>query len=84
MKNMENVSVRFSSDSVTGIYIKGRHGSVIIPNDATMDSNVSVCEAYKHEGKCSGCRNCWDKSIDTIAYPAHGKSMLKVIRLKSI
>ena len=84
MKNLENVSVRFSSDSVTGVYVKGLHGSVIIPNDATMDSSVSVCEAYKHEGKCSGCRNCWNKSIETIAYPAHGKSMLKVIRLKSI
>lgn len=84
MKNLENVSVRFSSDSVTGVYVKGLHGSVIIPNDATMDSSVSVCEAYKHEGKCSGCRNCWDKSIETIAYPAHGKSMLKVIRLKAI
>jgi len=84
MKNLENVSVRFSSDSVTGVYVKGLHGSVIIPNDATMDESVSVCEAYKHAGKCSGCRNCWNKSIETIAYPAHGKSMLKVIRLKSI
>lgn len=84
MKNLENVSVRFSSDSVTGIYIKGLHGSVIIPNDATMDKSVSVCEAYKNNGKCSGCRACWNKSIETIAYPAHGKSMLKVIRLKSI
>lgn len=84
MKNLENVSVRFSSDSVTGVYVKGRHGSVIIPSDATMDSSVSVCEAYKNNGKCSGCRACWNKSIETIAYPAHGKSMLKVIRLKSI
>ena len=84
MKNLENVSVRFSSDSVTGVYIKGLHGSVIIPNDATMDSSLSVCEAYKNNGKCSGCRACWNKAIDTIAYPAHGKSMLKVIRLKSI
>lgn len=84
MKNLENVSVRFSSDSVTGVYVKGRHGSVIIPSDATMDSSVSVCEAYKNNGKCSGCRNCWNKSIETIAYPAHGKSMLKVIRLKAI
>lgn len=84
MKNLENVSVRFSSDSVTGVYVKGRHGSVIIPSDATMDSSLSVCEAYKHGGKCSGCRACWNKSIETIAYPAHGKSMLKVIRLKAI
>ena len=84
MKNLENVSVRFSSDSVTGVYVKGLHGSVIIPSDATMDSSVSVCEAYKHEGKCNGCRNCWDKTIETIAYPAHGKAMMKVIKLKVV
>lgn len=81
MKNLENVSVRFSSDSVTGAYVKGLHGSVIVPNAATIEG-VSVCEAYKHEGKCNGCRNCWDKGIETIAYPAHGKAMHKVIKLR--
>lgn len=86
---LENVSVRFSSDSVTGDYVAGLHGSVIIPSELYWVSmpnkeNVTVCEAYKKNGMCSGCRACWDKSIDVIAYPAHGVKMAKVIKIKSI
>ena len=81
MKNLENVSVRFSSDSVTGQFIDGLHGSVIVPtvNDAT--EKMTVCRAYENAGKCSGCRACWDKSVALIAYPAHGVKMSKVIKL---
>ena len=31
MQALKNVSVRFSSDSITGEYTKGLHGSVIVP-----------------------------------------------------
>jgi len=81
MQALPNVSVRFSSDSVTGEYTKGLHGSVIVPtpNDATKA--MKLCEAYAHGGKCSGCRACYDKTVDLIAYPAHGVSMMKVIRI---
>lgn len=81
MKALDNVSVRFSSDSITGEFIPGTHGSVIIPTPDFQLEGASVCEAYQNEGKCSGCRNCWDKSIDVIAYPAHGKKMQKVIKI---
>lgn len=81
---LPNVMVRFSSDSVTGEYIPGYHGSVIIPDAETEILGAKVCEAYQNEGKCSGCRACYDKSIPVIAYPAHGKKMAKVIRLLAV
>jgi hypothetical protein len=81
MQSLKNVSVRFSSDSVTGQYTKGLHGSVIIPSPEDVKRGMKLCEAYSHEGKCKGCRACYDKKVKVIAYPAHGKSMHKVIRI---
>ena len=81
MQSLPNVSVRFSSDSVQGDFIAGLHGSVIVIDSETVPKGVSLCRAYEHEGKCSGCRACWDKSVDVIAYPAHGRKMAKVIRI---
>lgn len=83
MQALPNVSVRFSSDSVSGQYVKGLHGSTIVPVAGSVP-NVAECKAYEHGGKCSGCRACWDKSIPVIAYVAHGKSMAKVIRLMAV
>jgi len=81
MQALPNVSVRFSSDSVQGEYIKGLHGSVIIPSADDVKKGMTLCEAYSHEGKCNGCRACYDKTVKLIAYPAHGKTMHKVIRI---
>lgn len=81
MDALPNVKVRFSSDSVLGHYVKGLHGSVIVP-DAQAPTDATLCRAYENNGKCSGCRACYDKTIPMIAYPAHGKSMAKVIRLR--
>jgi hypothetical protein len=81
MQKLDNVSVRFSSDSVTGQFIDGLHGSVIVPTSADTTEKMTLCRAYEHEGKCSGCRACWDKSVSLIAYPAHGVKMNKVIRI---
>lgn len=84
MQALPNVMVRFSSDSVIGEYTPGLHGSVIGPAADTFQPQpgVSLCRAYEHEGKCSGCRACWDKSISLIAYPAHGQKMARVIMMK--
>lgn len=84
MRALPNVSVRFSSDSVIGEFIPGLHGSVIGPSTDTFKSidGAKLCEAYEHEGKCSGCRACWNKDIPLICYPAHGKKMGKVIMMK--
>ena len=64
--------------------------STIIPtvNDAVFssdhtgikeDKNAVICRAYENDGKCGSCRECWNKSAETIAYVAHGRSMAKVI-----
>lgn len=81
MRAMDNVAVRFSSDSVTGEYVQGLHGSVIIPDSSKVEEGMTLCKAYENEGKCNGCRACYDKAVPVIAYPAHGKSMAKVIRI---
>jgi hypothetical protein len=81
MKSLDNVSVRFSSDSITGEYDE-THGSVIIQHAEDADNKMSVCHAYTPEnaGKCNGCRACWDKSVELIAYVAHGKKIGKVYK----
>lgn len=84
MRALPNVAVRFSSDSVTGEFAPGVHGSTIITAREAAPTSVKVCEAYEHGGKCSGCRACWDKSIPVIAYVAHGRKMQKVVRLQAV
>lgn len=81
MQSLENVMVRFSSDSVTGEYVDGLHGSVIVPTSDDVTSSMKLCRAYENGGKCSGCRACWDKSVPLIAYAVHGVKMAKVIRI---
>lgn len=81
MEALPNVKVRFSSDSINGQFEPGKHGSVIVPDAESAPADTVLCRAYEHEGKCNGCRACYDKSVSVIAYPAHGKKMAKVIRL---
>jgi hypothetical protein len=81
MQSLENVMVRFSSDSVTGDYIDGLHGSVIVPLSSDATDKMALCRAYENGGKCSGCRACWSKDVPLIAYAAHGVKMAKVIRI---
>lgn len=83
MRALENVSVRFSSDSIVGEYIDGLHGSVIGPSADTYSERdgSALCRAYEHGGKCNGCRACWNKDIPLICYPAHGAKMHRVIRI---
>jgi hypothetical protein len=84
MQALPNVMVRPSSDSIVGVYIPGLHGSVIVPDSRVDPDMVTLCRAYEHEGKCNGCRACYSKDVPVIAYPAHGKRMGKVIRLKQL
>ena len=82
MDALDNVVVRRSSDSIVGEVLDAPWSSTIATSfDA---DNIKVCEAYRHEGKCNGCRACWDKSVSTIGYIAHGVKMSKVIKLKVI
>jgi hypothetical protein len=79
MQALDNVVVRFSSDSVTGEVIEGLNTSTIFSD--TVPSGAFECKAYQHEGKCNGCRACYDKDVKVIAYKAHGVKMAKVIKI---
>lgn len=78
MQQLPNVMVRFSSDSVTGEHTSA-HGSVIVSDPS--EAKGFLCRAYENEGKCNGCRACYNKDVPLISYPAHGKKMAKVIKL---
>ena len=80
MQSLPNVMVRFSSDSIFGEF-DNRHGSTIFPTIAHVTENAKPCLAYENAGKCNGCRSCWDKSVPVIGYIAHGKTMLKHVRI---
>jgi len=81
MQSLPNCVVRFSADSVTGSVVDGVTTSTIVPTPADAPTGSFVCPAYNRGGKCENCRQCYDKATAVIAYPAHGKSMSKVIRL---
>jgi hypothetical protein len=81
MEALPNVMVRRSSDAVDGTFTAGLHGSTILPSSDSVPAGVTLCRAYEHGGKCSGCRACYDKSVAVIGYPAHGRKMAKVIRI---
>ena len=79
MMSLNNVVVRFSSDSVQGEIINGQTTSTIFSD--TVPEGALECKAYEHEGKCNGCRACYDKNVSVIAYKAHGVKMAKVIKI---
>lgn len=79
---LPNAMVRFSSDSVSGEYSPGYHGSTIVDDASKAPTGSKVCEAYVNDGRCNGCRACWNKSIPLITYIAHGRKMRKVITIK--
>lgn len=79
MQALPNVVVRFSSDSITGEVIEGTTTSTIFSDSVPV--GAFECKAYEHEGKCNGCRACYDKDVQVIAYKAHGVKMAKVIKI---
>jgi hypothetical protein len=82
MQALDNVVVRYSSDSVTGEIIPGFTTSTIFSD--VVPTAALECKAYQNEGKCNGCRACYDKDVKVIAYKAHGVKMAKVIKIQSI
>lgn len=82
MQALPNVVVRFSSDSVTGEIVPGVTTSTIFSGD--VPTGAIECKAYQHEGKCNGCRACYSKDVQVIAYKAHGVKMAKVIKILQV
>ena len=84
MQALPNVVVRFSSDSVQGQTIPGLTTSTIFSEESQLPDNATICRAYEHDGKCNGCRACYNKDVPLIAYKSHGVKMAKVIKILSV
>lgn len=82
MQALDNVVVRYSSDSVDGSIIPGKTTSTIFSGE--VPPGVTECQAYQHEGKCNGCRACYSKDVKVIGYKAHGVKMAKVIKILAV
>ena len=82
MEALPNVVVRLSSDSIDGETIEGATTSTICHSAENAPEGATVCEAYTRGGKCGTCRACFSKDVPLVAYPAHGATMLKMIKVK--
>lgn len=80
MKKLQNVCVRYSSDSVLGQYIDGLHGSTIVPDESYVPTGAFLCKSYENKGECGKCRACWNKDVKLICYKAHGLKMKGVLK----
>lgn len=80
MDALPNVVVRRSSDSVTGEFTPGVHGSTIVPDTEPRDG-VTLCHAAFNNGECGACRACYSKDVPVIGYVAHGRVMAKIVKL---
>jgi hypothetical protein len=84
MRQLDNVVVRASSDSVKGEILENQsHSSTIVPS---AGAGIGYeCPAYKQEGKCLDCRACWSKSVPVISYPYHGAKgkIIKILAVKA-
>lgn len=79
MAKLDNVVVRRSSDAVTGQWDKRQStASTIYVVAHGVPAGATGCPAYTTDGKCGDCRQCWDKNISCIAYPGHGRTMVKL------
>lgn len=79
MQALPNVMIRASSDSVTGEYTPGVHGSTIVPDTQARDG-VTICHAATNDGKCGPCRACYSKDVAVVGYVAHGQKMAGVVK----
>lgn len=81
---LPNVALRHSSDNYNQILDTDSLNSVVITESNLDNPAVKNCSAFYQDGKCLDCRDCYDKSIKTIGYIAHGRVAKKTIKLKQI
>ncbi len=79
-----NAVVRHSGDEIDSAEVLGPHASVVVTSPDDAPEGVHVCPAYQHKpAKCNGCRACWDKNAATVAYPLHGRRVIKLTEEKT-
>jgi hypothetical protein len=69
---------------VQGQLVDGVTTSTIFSDESQLPTNATICRAYEHEGKCNGCRACYNKEVPLIAYKSHGVKMAKVIKILAV
>lgn len=45
--------------------------SMIVPKGTAAPDGVAHCPAPQQNNECGSCRNCWDRSVATVAYTQH-------------
>jgi len=77
MTCLENVVVRYSSDSRKGERLDFGLNSTIVESkdDFTPAKGYALCRSGERGGKCGSCRACWSKKVETVAYIAHGNKV---------
>jgi len=77
MDALDNVVVRYSSDSIHGDIVSGATTSTIIqsPDEFQPSKGETLCRAYTRGGKCKACRACWSKDIKVVKYALHGNKV---------
>ena len=77
MTCLDNVAVRYSSDSKNGERLDFGNNSTIVQykDEFIPEKGVSLCRASERDGACGSCRACWSDRVDTIVYPFHGKAV---------
>lgn len=65
-----NLTIRISSFMV-GAGPMRRLPTGVTTSTVDYTGTTSHCPAYKQDGKCGDCRNCWDKSVANVNYPKH-------------
>ena len=85
LNQLPNVAVRYSSGSMHGDIVDTAQNSSTVIGEESVSSlrkDVQLCLAYNEEnnGKCNGCRKCWDKNVQHVAYIAHGVKAKKIAK----
>lgn len=67
-----NLCVRVSATKINGAPPQnlGLPGSSVY-DGAPIRAKALGCPAYTQDGKCGSCRNCWNNSVEEVAYPRH-------------
>jgi hypothetical protein len=67
-----NLCVRVSATKINGAPPQnlGLPGSSVY-DGAPIRARAVGCPAYTQDGKCGPCRNCWDNTVEEVAYPRH-------------
>ena len=91
IQDLPNVVVRHGRDKLDND-VKGSTAAFFDCNSfvATTDNlpdYVYPCPATfnkDNEGKCNGCRACWNKEVPLIAYKAHGQRAKTVVKIHQL